>query len=101
MLVLTRADVEALLTMQETVEAVEDGFRRFAAGEVVMPQRLATAVEPHDGIYLTMPCVVGGDPGAVAVKVVAVYGENPARFGLPAIQGLLLLYDPPTGRRWR
>ena len=98
MLVLTRADVEALLTMQETIEAVEDGFRRFAAGEVVMPQRLATAVEPHDGIYLTMPCVVGGDPGAVAVKVVAVYGENPARFGLPAIQGLLLLYDPPTGR---
>ena len=75
---------------------MEDGFRRFAAGEVLMPQRLATAVD-RDGI--TDDAVRrGGDPGAVAVKVVAVYGENPARFGLPAIQGLLLLYDPPTGQ---
>lgn len=98
MLVLTRADVEALLTMQETIEAVENGFRRYAAGDVVMPQRMATAIEPHQGIYLTMPCYVGGDPGTVTVKVVAVYGQNPARFDLPTIQGLLLLYDADTGK---
>ena len=98
MLVLTRADVESLLTMQETIEAVEEGFRRLASGYVVMPQRMATAIEPHQGIYLTMPCFVGGDPGTVTVKVVAVYGQNPARFGLPTIQGLLLLYDAAAGR---
>ncbi len=98
MLVLTRGDVESLLTMEETMAAVEDGFRRLAAGQVVMPQRLATSVEPHGGIYLTMPCAVGGDPGTVAVKIVAVYGQNPARFGLPALQGLIVLYDAATGR---
>ena len=98
MLVLTRSDVEALLTMPETIKAVEDGFRRYAAGEVVMPQRMATVIEPHQGIYLTMPCFVGGEPATVTVKVVAVYGQNPARFGLPTIQGLLLLYDAATGR---
>lgn len=98
MLVLTRSDVEALLTMPETIEAVENGFRRYAAGDVVMPQRMATAIEPYQGIYLTMPCFVGGDPGTVTVKVVAIYGENPARFGLPALQGLLLLYDAATGK---
>ena len=98
MLVLTRSDVEALLTMQETIEAVEEGFRRYAAGDVVMPQRMATVIEQRQGIYLTMPCYVGGELDAVTVKVAAIYGENPARYGLPALQGLLLLYDAVTGR---
>lgn len=98
MLVLTRADVEAVLSMHDTIDAVEEGFRALARGEVVMPQRAATPVAPYEGLHLSMPAFVDGEPGALSIKVITVYGNNPARYGLPAIQGVLLLSDAPTGR---
>jgi alanine dehydrogenase len=98
MLVLTRADIASLLTMADTIDAVEQGFARLAGGKVLMPQRTATPIEPHAGLHLSMPAYVEGDPGTLTVKIVTVYGNNPARFGLPMIQGLLLLHDARTGQ---
>jgi ornithine cyclodeaminase/alanine dehydrogenase len=105
MLVLRQGDVAALLTMSDAIGAVEHGFRQLALGKVVMPQRVATPVVPHQGLHLSMPAYVEGDsqsgvpePGALAVKLVTVYGENLARFGLPTIQGVLLLHDAASGR---
>ena len=63
-----------------------------------MPQRTATPIEPHAGLHLSMPAYVEGDPGTLSVKVVTVYGENPPRYGLPMIQGVLLLHDAATGQ---
>jgi alanine dehydrogenase len=98
MLVLSRHDVESLLTMPDAIAAVEEGFRRLAAGEVVMPQRVATPVAPYEGLHLAMPAFVAGEPGTLSVKIVTVYGQNPARHGLPMIQGLILLHEAQTGR---
>jgi ornithine cyclodeaminase/alanine dehydrogenase len=84
MLILSRHDVEALLTMPDTIAAVEEGFRQLALGAVTMPQRLATAVAPYNGIHLAMPAFVAGDPGTLAIKVVTVYN--------------VLLHDARTGR---
>ncbi len=114
MLILTHADIENLLTMSETINAVEAGFRQLALGNVTMPQRAATYVARHEGLHLSMPAYVGtgrdngddGDPKAdesdrasdvLAVKNLAVYGDNPARHGLPMVQGVVLLHDARTG----
>ncbi len=98
MLILTRHDVEALLTMPEAIAAVEDGFRQLGLGQVVMPQRAATPIAPHNGLHLSMPAFVGGDPGTLTIKIVTVYGDNQTRFGLPTIQGMLLLHDARNGQ---
>jgi alanine dehydrogenase len=98
MLILSRHNVETLLTMPDAIGAVEDGFRQLAGGNVVMPQRAATAIAPQNGLHLSMPAFVGGDPGTLAVKIITVYGDNQVRFGLPMIQGLLLLYDARNGQ---
>ena len=101
MLVLSRHDVEALLTMPDAIAAVEEGFRQLALGNVTMPQRLATTIQPHNGLHLSMPAFVGGagqDPGTLTIKIVTVYGDNPARYGEPTIQGVVLLHDAATGR---
>jgi hypothetical protein len=101
MLILSRADVESLLTMADTLAAVEEGFRRLAAGHVVMPQRAVTPIAPYHGLHLAMPAFAagdGGDVGALIVKIVTVYGDNPSRHALPTIQGVLLYYDAATGR---
>lgn len=98
MLILNRHDVESLLTMADALTAVEDGFRRLSAGEVVMPQRLATPIAQYNGVHLSMPAFVQGDPGTLTIKIVAVYSDNPQQHGLPAVQGALLLHDAATGQ---
>lgn len=103
MLILTRHDVESLLTMPDAIEAVEAGFRRLAAGVVEMPQRLTTTIAPHNGIHLSMPAFVAGDtatddPGTLTIKVVTVYNDNRAKYDLPTIHAVLLLHDARTGQ---
>lgn len=103
MLILTRHDIESLLTMGETIAAVERGFAQLSSGGVVMPQRVATQIEPHNGLHLSMPVFVKGNPitsdsGALTIKAITVYPENPAKFGLPMIQGVVMLYDALNGR---
>jgi alanine dehydrogenase len=101
MLVLSRHDVEQLLTMEDVIAAVAEGYRLLALGKVTMPQRAATTVEPHNGIHLSMPAFVGGvgdDPGTLAIKIVTVFSDNPARYGEPTIQGVVLLHDARTGQ---
>jgi len=98
MLVLARQDVEQLLTMRDALAAVEEGFGQLAQGNVVMPQRAATVIAPYNGLHLSMPAFVGGDIGALTIKIVTVYGDNPANHNLPTIQGLLLVHDAQTGQ---
>ena len=98
MLILTRHDVETLLTMPDAIAAVEDGFRQLGLGNVVMPQRAATPIASHNGLHLSMPAFVGGDPGTLTIKIVTVYSDNQTRFGLPTIQGMLLLHDARNGQ---
>lgn len=98
MLILSRHDVEALLTMEDALGAVEEGFRQLALGTVAMPQRPATTVAPHNGLHLAMPAYVGGDVDALTVKIVTVYGENLPKYNLPTIQGVLLVHDARTGQ---
>ena len=105
MLVLSRQDVEKLLTMPDTIAAVEDGYRQLASGNVTMPQRVATNVLPHNGIHLSMPAFVGAgekatddEPGTLAIKIVTVFSDNPIKYGEPTIQGVVLLHDARTGK---
>lgn len=98
-LLLTRKDVEKVLTMKDAIAAVEEGFRQLALGNVIMPQRTAIRISEHHGIHLGMPAYVGGteDGGSLALKVVTVYPDNPSKYGLPTTIGTLLLNDPRTG----
>jgi alanine dehydrogenase len=96
-LVLTRRDVERVLTMKDAIVAVENGFRQLALGSVQMPQRTVIKVASHEGLHLAMPALVGGDDETLAVKVVTVYPQNPARHKLPTTLGTLLLNDPKSG----
>lgn len=98
-LLLTRKDVQAVLTMAEAIAAVEEGFKQLALGNVVMPQRTVIPIPDHHGIHLGMPAYVGGtdDGGSLALKVVTVYHDNPSKYGLPTTIGTLLLNDPRSG----
>ena len=98
-LLLKREDVQRVLTMADAISAVEDGLKGLARDRVIMPQRTAIRMQDHHGLHLGMPAYVdtGSGPGALALKVVTVYPDNPDRYGLPTTIGTLLLNDPRTG----
>ncbi|MFN8441956.1 MAG: ornithine cyclodeaminase family protein [Caldilineaceae bacterium] len=98
MLILTRHEIESLLTVNDVIAAVEAGFAQLSAGGVVMPQRVPTQVAPYGGMHLSMPVFVSGDPGTLSIKAITVYPDNPAKYGLPMVQGVVLLYDAVNGK---
>lgn len=96
-LLLTRSDVEAALPMIECIASQEVAFREHGRGNALTPHRLGLQVPGQDGLYIAMPSYLGGDPsGAMAVKVLTFYPNNPAE-GRPAIVATVLLHDPTTG----
>ena len=58
-LVLTREDVESLLSMSECIDVIDQAQREFSAGNVVMPVRLTTSV-PERRNHLAMPALLPG-----------------------------------------
>ncbi len=94
LLILSRADVESVLNMKETIEVIETAFRELSEGTAILPQRIVIPTE--DGISLYMPAFLP-QTGSMAIKVVTVYEHNPEKFSLPTILGKVLLQDIETG----
>ena len=90
-LVLTRADVERVTTMQLTVEAVEGAFAAFGRGEATMPPKVYVPIEDHDGDFRAMPARLSESAG---IKWVNVHEQNRKRYGLPTVMAVYVLNDP-------
>jgi ornithine cyclodeaminase/alanine dehydrogenase-like protein (mu-crystallin family) len=88
MLVLTRAEVEGLISADALIEAVAGGFRAVSSGEMDAPPRQGVAAD--GGTVLTMPGRRAGGP--VVVKLVGLFpGRDPSH---PA---MLCVIDASTG----
>src|SRR3954465_2493701 len=93
MLLLTRAEVEALLDLDQLLDGLRDGFAALAAGEVNAPYRNEVPL-PDEAFLLGMPGRLRDGP--LVVKVVTVVDANPSK-GLPPHLATIALYDPETG----
>jgi alanine dehydrogenase len=89
--ILTRDDVASLLTPDDCLHAVEDVFRAYGEGRVAPPQSLGVHVD--GGTYHVKAAVAD----VFAAKVNANFPANPARHGLPLIQGVIVLMDAENG----
>lgn len=90
-LVLTRSDVERVVTMELAVEAVERAFAAFGRGEATMPPKLYLPIEDHEGDFRAMPARLGDSAG---IKWVNVHPQNRKRYGLPTVMAVYVLNDP-------
>ncbi|MBU1699501.1 MAG: ornithine cyclodeaminase family protein [Candidatus Eisenbacteria bacterium] len=97
-LLISRKDVEKVLTMKDCIIAVEKAFAELANGRTIMPQRAVIPISDHKGVFLGMPAYIGGEMNALGIKIVTVYPENPKKYNIPTIFGTLSLCDPATGR---
>ena len=94
-LVLNKEEIESVITIDDAIEAVEEGFKAFNSGKAVIPFPVALQVTDHSGdIHIKPGYIKGYD--TYTVKIASGFYENP-KSGLPASHGMLLLFDSRTG----
>lgn len=97
MLFLDRQDVIALLPIADCITAVERAFAAHAAGELPIAPGVLGAPMDGGGFHIKT-AALGSSPGYFAAKINANFPGNPARHGLPTIQGVIGLFDTANGR---
>ncbi|MEU5211739.1 ornithine cyclodeaminase family protein [Streptomyces sp. NPDC020742] len=95
MLVLGRAQVEALLDTDALIDALASAMTDLSAGRASCPDRGAAMVPDHDGFLAAMPGYVPS-AGALTGKLLSVFPGN-AGTALPTHQALIAVFDPDTG----
>ena len=94
-LLLSRGDVERLLTPDACIAAVEDAFRQHALGKAPQPGTLG--FHAQDGGFHIKAALLTLDQPYFAAKINANFPHNGARHGLPTIQGVVVLCEADRG----
>lgn len=93
-LFLSRNDVERLLAPDVCAEAVESAFRLHASGQAV---ERVLGLRARDGSFHVKAGLLTEGHPYFAAKVNANFPQNREHFGLPTIQGLVILHDGANG----
>ena len=94
-LLLSRSDVERLLTPDACIAAVEDAFRLLALGKIPPPGILG--LHAGDGSFHVKAAHLTLERPYFAAKLNANFPHNGARYALPTIQGVVVLCDAENG----
>lgn len=95
-LLLSRGEVERLLSIPVCIDAVEKIFRLQGEGKVPAPGILAVKTA-HGGLHVKAG-MLPGEKNYIVAKLNSNFPENRHLRDLPTIQGLVVLYDGDDGR---
>ena len=95
LLLLKRSEVAALLDLPDYIEIVEQAFRLFAEGKTLEPGLLH--VDAAEGEFHIKAGGLTLEKTYFGLKANAGFFQNKIRYGLPNIQGLILLFDAEKG----
>ena len=94
-LLLRRSDIEGLLSPGDCMAAVENVFRLQGQGKIPAPGILGVKA-PGGGVHVKAG-LLPGDRNYLVAKVNANFPGNNAHFGLPTIQGVIVVFDAENG----
>src|SRR5215467_12206202 len=94
-LLIKRHEVASLLGIEECMAAVEEAFKLYAEGKAAPPGVLGVHVQ--DGGFHIKAGVLNLGRTYFAAKTNANFPQNARRFGLPLIQGTIVLCDAENG----
>jgi alanine dehydrogenase len=94
-LLLDGNEIAELLPLDESIAVVEQAFRLSAQGKVTLPD--VVHVKSGGGMFHIKAALITLDRTYFAAKTNANFFGNSERFGLPSIQGVILLCDGETG----
>jgi alanine dehydrogenase len=90
-LLLTRADVAAVLTPADCLQAVGDAFRSYGDGRAAAPK--SVGFHASRGTFHIKAAMAD----VMATKINANFPDNPSRNQLPTIQGVIVVMDCDRG----
>ncbi len=93
---LSEQEVAELLSIEEVMAAVEVAFKEATLGYAQNPPKVYLNFSQHRGDLRVMPAYLERQDVA-SVKLVSAHPDNPQKFGLPTVQGTLMLFDPRNG----
>ncbi len=96
MLILTRSQIAALLKFDDYVAMVEDAFRSHAEGRSLRPA-LMHVNAPEGEFHIKAGGLLDPEP-YFALKANGGFFRNRERYGLPNIQGMVILASAADGR---
>ena len=94
-LVLTKEEIESVLTIEDAIDTVEDGFKAYNSDRTVIPFPVALQVPDHNGDVHIKPGYVKGY-STYTIKIASGFYDNP-KLGIPSSHGMLILFDSRTG----
>lgn len=94
-LLLKREEVVALLSLDECIAAAEQAFKLYAEGQTLPPGILG--VHAGDGGFHIKAAGLKLARTYFAAKVNGNFPQNRERYGMPAIQGIIMLCDGENG----
>lgn len=95
-LILSGADVRNVLQMEDCIPAVESAFNLLGRGQLRQPM-VASMKAGNGGYHIKSAIMPSGDAEYFVSKTNANYPSNPARFGLPTVQGTIVVHDARNG----
>ena len=94
-LLLSRRDIDGLLSPRDCMAAVENVFRLQGEGKIPTPGVLA--VKALGGGLHVKAGLLAGERDYLVAKLNANFPGNNAHFGLPTIQGVIVVFDAENG----
>ncbi len=88
-------EIEQALSMAEAIEVVKDAFVQLSLKQAQSPVRTSLNLKEPGEVALVMPAYLGRTR-ALGTKMVTILPQNPRTF-LPAVQGLVVLFDASSG----
>jgi len=92
---LRHSDIESLLSLRDCIDAVDEIFRLQGQGKIPAPGILGVRA-PDGGLHVKAG-LLPGDRNYLVAKLNANFPGNNARFGLPTIQGVIVVFDAKSG----
>lgn len=97
-LILSRHELERLLSLEDIIPAIEKVFSLHAGGKAKLADSIQIDVEEPKGEFHIKSGQLELDKPFVCLKMNGAFFSNPERYGLPSICGLILLYSGLHGR---
>jgi ornithine cyclodeaminase/alanine dehydrogenase len=94
-LILSRSDLEKILTMKDVIEYVEMAFLELQRGTAILPMRATITLSEKHGWIGVMPAYLGR-MGSLSTKIVTVFEKNLEK-NMPTIMATIILNDSETG----
>jgi len=94
-LYLLEPEIKDLLSLEETIAAVEKSFAAYNSGKAILPGVINLDIPENQGEVHVKAAYISGENNYV-IKIASGFYLNPAR-GLPVGDGLMLVFSATTG----